>query len=325
MSNVNEVNKPATQAVPGQAAPKALGRGLGSLIRGSAPMGSLAPAAAPAQKATGIPSYAKLEEIELQKIEANPDQPRKIFDEERLKELSESLKQQGLVQPIVVRAKGDKFEIIAGERRWRAAKLAGLQKIPAIVRDDKISALENDLASLVENLQRAELSPLELATAYERTMSTHAMTQEQLAGKVGVSRVAVANTLRLLKLPATIKDLLIAGKISEGHARSLLSLENEKQMGDVAQKIVMRTLTVREAEQEVKNIKSGTPANASSANVPLGPEKNEYANLEEEFRRVFGTKVVVRGAAGRGTIEIYFSGSDSLHRIVHQMRALGQS
>ena len=300
--------------------PKALGRGLAALINPSLPKSAQTPSTSPVAHGAEIPSYAKLEMIELALIEPNPDQPRKIFDEERLKELSESLKEQGLVQPIVVRRKGTKFEIIAGERRWRAAKLAQIQKIPAIIRDDKNTQIQNDLASLVENLQREQLSPLELATAYERTMNSHAMTQEQLASKVGVSRVSVANTLRLLKLPKEVKEMLASGKITEGHARSLLSLEDQKQMGEIAQRIVLKTLSVRDVEQEVRTAKASKAAQESQQASEQDRQKN--AALEEELRRIFGTKVLVKNHSGRGTIEIYFTGPDSLHRIIHQIRAV---
>lgn len=303
--------------------PKALGRGLAALINPAIPRANTAPSSgSPATSAVKaeIPSYAKLELVELSLIEPNPEQPRKIFDPEKLKELSESLREQGLVQPIVVRRKGDKFEIIAGERRWRAAKLAQIEKIPAIIRDDKNTVVQNDLASLVENLQREQLSPLELAAAYERTMNVHQMTQEQLASKIGVSRVAIANTLRLLKLPSEVKEMLAAGKITEGHARSLLSLDDQKQMGEIAQKIVMKTLSVRDVEQEVRTAKI-LKANQESQ-AAAEQEKQKNAVIEEELRRIFGTKVVVKNHSGRGTIEIYFTGPDSLHRILHQVRAI---
>ncbi len=314
--NTTPENKPVENK------PKALGRGLAALINPTLPKAAApAPTAdSPVRVDTGIPSYAKLELIELALIEPNPEQPRKIFDPEKLKELSDSLREQGLVQPIVVRRKGDKFEIIAGERRWRAAKLAEIQKIPAIIRDDKNTVIQNDLASLVENLQREQLSPLELASAYERTMSAHQMTQEQLGSKVGVSRVSIANTLRLLKLPAEVKEMLASGKITEGHARSLLSLDDQKQMGEIAQKIVMKTLSVRDVEQEVRTAKTLKSNQESQAAVEQDKQKN--ASLEEELRRIFGTKVLVKNHAGRGTIEIYFTGPDSLHRILHQVRAI---
>lgn len=301
---------------------KALGRGLAALIN-PALKSTVAPANT-AQANTEAPQAsvpnAKLELVELKQIFANPNQPRKVFDQERLNELSESLKAQGLVQPIVVRRQGDHYEIIAGERRWRAAKLAQFEKIPVIIRDDKSGELQNDLASLVENLQREQLSPLELATAYERMISVHTMTQEQLAERVGVSRVNVANHLRLLKLPQDVKDLLAAGKITEGHARSLLSLDNEKSMGEAAKKIVEGKLSVREAEQQVRSIKANEGLQAAAQQK--AQEQQKMAGLEEELRRLFGTKVAVRNSKGRGTIEIYFTGEDSLNRIIHQLRAL---
>ncbi|MBS1982874.1 MAG: ParB/RepB/Spo0J family partition protein [Bdellovibrionales bacterium] len=321
MTNLTDPNK----VTPANGDPKkALGRGLAALIN-PALKAQMATTAAAAQKVEQEKSGPRLEILDLKLIDPNPDQPRKVFNEERLQELSESLKEQGLVQPIVVRKKGERFEIIAGERRWRAAGLAQLEKIPAIIRDEKITLVQDDLASLVENLQREQLSPLELASAYERIMTLHNMTQEQLAARVGLSRAGVANTLRLLKLPESVKRLLADGKISEGHARTLLPLTSEAQMGEVAQTIVLRGLSVREAEQIVRSSKSGTPS-ASPATAPSKAEEaisNKHANLEEELRRIFGTKVAVRGS-DRGTIEIYLTGDDSLHRIVHQLRSLAQ-
>jgi ParB family chromosome partitioning protein len=347
VSNVVDPTKPNRPDGPPKAA---LGRGLAALL-GGAPSGAAkatapaspgmmsASAATPVEAAPpkqAVP-YAKLDLVEVTAIEPNPEQPRKVFDEERLKELSDSLREQGLVQPIVVRPKGDRFEIIAGERRWRAAKLAGIAKIPVIVRTDKNLEISNDLASLVENLQREQLSPLELAGAYERIMNVHKMTQEQVAAKIGVSRVTIANTLRLLRLPEDVKTLLAEGKLSEGHARSLLSLDDSKQMNEVAQKVVMRTLSVRETEQEVRSIKLGLAGAAetgasetkaigvtstSVAGDAAATATQKYGAMEEELRQIFGTKVAVRGSADRGSIEIYFSGSDSLHRLIHQIRAL---
>lgn len=332
---------------------RALGRGLAALLRTNNPnvalsqtQGSTLPSslvetsvkevAPPAP----LPSIggAKLQLIELSKIEANPEQPRKHFNEERLQELALSLMEQGLIQPIVCKKVGDdKYQIIAGERRWRASKIAGLTEIPVLVRDEIKNELENDLASLIENLQREELNAIELAQSYERLIKVHQFTQEALAEKLGVSRVSVANTLRLLKLPKTVQDLVVQGQLGEGHSRALLSLENDEQMLQMAEKIMAEKLSVREVENQVrvtvvgrtfanpessKESSSSKPAGQENAADPSAGKKPDVLALEDQLRQLFGTKVVVRGNGERGTLEIYYSGADSFHRIVHQLRSL---
>lgn len=322
---------------------KALGRGLAALFNDvQAPASPYTGVAGSSAQTGGLISRsseraAPARTLPLAEIDANPDQPRKHFDEARLSELSESIREQGLVQPIVVKKVSEnKYVIIAGERRYRASKLAGLRDIPVYIRDASHTETDNDLASLVENIQREELNPLELAEAYQRLLEKKTLTQESLSKKLGVSRVAIANTLRLLKLPEAVRPFVIEGKIKEGHARALLSLPNEKLMTEMAQQIVDAGLSVRDVEARAKEILtppsveiktqlgnlSGSLSNGS-ANTTLVEEKksSDLLALEEELRQIFGTKVNIKGNGARGMLEIYYSGSDSLNRLIHLLRA----
>ncbi len=315
---------------------KALGRGLAALLgnQGNLANTSNTPAEAnvsPSPEPKKAP-YMSVELVEIEKISANPDQPRKHFNQAKLEELAASIKEHGVVQPILVKKMGvDSFQIIAGERRWRASQLAAVKNVPVIVQSEEHAKSDqaetkNDLISLIENIQREDLSSIELAKAYDRLLSGSAMTQEALAERLGVSRVSVANTLRLLKLPETIKEMIANKTLSEGHSRVLLGLASEGQMVEMAQKIIAERLSVRDLEVRVRGIISqrapsdGSVTIQSTSGAPV--KDQETAALEDELRRVFGTKVTVRGNLGRGAIEIYFSGKDSLHRILHQMRGM---
>jgi ParB family chromosome partitioning protein len=310
---------------------KALGRGLSALFQDieSHHGGGAAPLASPAATAGEGPGRI----ISIDMVSANPDQPRKHFDELRLKELAESISEQGLVQPIVVKKIGEaKYQIVAGERRWRASQLAGLKEIPVFIRDEKAGAVENDLASLVENIQREELNPIELAQAYQRLLAASNMTQDTLAKKLGVSRVSVANTLRLLKLPETIQNLVISKKLSEGHARALLGVEKTLEMETLATRVIDEAMSVRQLESSIKMM-SAIPEQSVSLILPPnptsleadGPKKSaEMLQVEENLRQIFGTKVIVKGSESRGMIELYYSGSDSLNRLLHLLKSAKQ-
>jgi len=331
---------PKTPVTPAGGERKALGRGLAALfsdVQSPSSPYSGANAATGGLVSKSSERAGPARTLPLAEIEPNPDQPRKHFDGARLQELSDSIREQGLVQPIVVRKMGEnKYLIVAGERRYRASKLAGLKDIPVYIRDASHTESENDLASLVENIQREELNPLELAEAYQRLLEKKTLTQDSLSKKLGVSRVAIANTLRLLKLPEAVRPFVVEGKIKEGHARALLSLPNEDMMTKLANDIVEAGLSVRDVEARTKellnpptqNIKlqlgalAGSPA-LGSANTNVGEEKKsaDILALEEEFRQVFGTKVNIKGNGTRGIVEIYYSGSDSLNRLIHLLRA----
>jgi ParB family transcriptional regulator, chromosome partitioning protein len=281
--------------------------------------------------------------IDLNKIEPNPDQPRQSFNAESLNELAESLIEQGLIQPIIVRKlDNQKYQIIAGERRWRAARLAGFDKIAAILRGDEDTAQKNDLGALIENIQREDLNPIELAEACERLMKLHGFTQDVLSRKLGISRVSLANHLRLLRLPDNLKKFVVERRLTEGHARALLSLDKAEDMDKLAHLAIEKKMSVREVEQRAKlgmvednmsmvsgpSSSSGAPGSSdslasagSSSGVKVNKER-EFEGLESELRQLFGTKVQIRGNSKGGIFEIYYAGNDSFNRILHQIRSL---
>lgn len=285
--------------------------------------------------AAGTSPYRVLN-LAVDKIKANEEQPRQHFADVKLQELAESICEQGLIQPIIVRrtpgsTDGQSYQIVAGERRWRACKMLGMAEIPAIIRDENEQAEKADLASIIENIQRVELNAVELADAYSKILKIYNFTQEELAKKLGVSRVSVANTLRLQKLPESIKEYVIQGKITEGHARALLTLESENDITALASEIIAQGLNVREVESKVREKIQGPAAvtTATKTNDPTpmvqqkeaAPKSAETLALEEELRSAFGTKVLVRGNAKGGVIELFYSNEDSLHRLLHQLRS----
>ena len=275
----------------------ALGRGLGALI---------ADARSPASTAAGAIA------IPIAQIHPDRANPRKDFEEGALQELAASLKNQGVLQPILLRKDGrGGYRIIAGERRWRAAQRAGLSEIPALVRD--ASDAEAYELALVENIQRAELNPLEEAEAYRHMVEHRRLTQEQVADRVGKNRASVANALRLLALPNEVKQLLIEGDIDMGHARAILGLGRAVDMVALARDVVTEKLTVRETESRVKDQKPPS-ASKKKAAVKQSPEAKR---LVEDLQRRLGTKVLLheRGG-GKGTLEIAFFSYEDLDRII---------
>jgi ParB family transcriptional regulator, chromosome partitioning protein len=278
---------------------QALGRGLDSLI----------PAQADLETAPGAPRH----ELPIDVITPNPFQPRKDFPPLELEELAASIREKGIVQPVIVRPRPDgSFELVAGERRLRAAKLAGLAQIPVIVRDvDDAESLE---LALIENVQREDLNPVEEARAYQQLITQFQLSQEEMSQKVGKDRSSVANTLRLLKLPAEVLERVANGRLSEGHARAILSLENEEAMLRLALKIERDTLSVREAERLAQGFKPKT----RKARLAKGEIKDPHAkHLEEELRRKLGTHVrVVQKTAQKGKVEIEYYSLEDLDRIV---------
>ena len=259
-------------------------------------------------------------EIEIGLVEPNPNQPRKIFNEQALQELADSIAVHGVIMPIVVNKKGDKFMIIAGERRWRASRLAGKQTIPAIVKD--YSERQVKEISLIENLQREDLNPIEAANAMKQLMDEYDITQEDLAERIGKSRSAVANTLRLLTLDEKVIELVSSGALSQGHARALITLPKEVQLS-IASKAVAKKLSVREVEQLVKDyynppeeIKKAQRAKRE-ANMSL-----ELKDLIVRMQRGFGTKVSAIGNDKKGRIYIDYYTRDDLDRIAELLEKL---
>lgn len=249
--------------------------------------------------------------LKINEVEPNKKQPRKFFNEEALKELSDSIKQHGIVQPLVVAKQKDYYEIIAGERRWRAAKMAGLKEVPVVVKD--YSPQEVMEIALIENIQREDLNPVEEAKAYQNLIKEYNLKQEEVADRVSKSRSAITNSLRLLKLEDQILDMLIEEEISSGHARTLLALDDSGQQLMVAEKIVKDQLSVRDTEKLVKSI------NQPIKKAPKKELKNDfvYRDMEEKLKQKIGTKVKInRKSENKGKIEIEYYSQDELEKIV---------
>ena len=279
-----------------------LGKGLDSLIP---TMAAKAPAAAAEkeQKETQV--------LKISQVEPNRNQPRKQFDKESLNDLAGSIKQYGIIQPIIVTKRDDYYEIIAGERRWRAAKLAGLKEIPVVIKD--YSDKEIAEISLIENIQRENLNPVEEAIAYKTLIEEYNLTQEELSERISKSRTQIANTMRLLKLNDKVQKMLINGTISAGHARALLGLEDTNAQLDAAQRIVDENLSVRQTEDLVKQM--NTPV--IERRIPIRIKNNVfYKELEKNMTESLGTKVKIRQSEeGKGKIEISFYSPEELDRI----------
>lgn len=275
-----------------------MGRGLNALL-----------SAGPEPKST-----EELREIDIDLIQPGKEQPRTRFSEQRLEELAQSIRNNGVIQPILVRAFGDGFELVAGERRWLAARKAGLRRIPAIVReipDDRVLEL-----ALVENIQRQELNPIEEANAYMRLISTLGVRQEELAQRVGKDRSSVANYLRLLKLPADLQILVEEEKLSMGHARCLLGLEGADLQRRFARRIIEKRMSVREVERAIQQARKEKTPSARRATQPPKSDPNLKA-AEDRLRRKYGTQVKITSAAsgGSGKVEIEFYDDQDLDRI----------
>lgn len=251
-------------------------------------------------------------------IVTNPDQPRKSFDETQLSELSDSIKQNGVLQPILVRKKGDKYEIVAGERRYQASKLAGLKEIPAIVRD--IDDAEVFQLALIENLQRSDLTPIEEARGYRQLLDTKGLTQEGLAKILSKSRSAIANTLRLMDLPQEVQDMMEEGQITAGHARAILAVPSEEGRIKLAQKVVAENLTVRQTEN-LAPLFSVTRDEIK----PKNPAPQYFKRAARTLRQALDTTVKVKQVRGKNKIEIEFKDEDDLARIIDQLSSGSQS
>lgn len=258
--------------------------------------------------------------MKISSVEPNRDQPRKHFSEEGIEELASSIKQYGIIQPLLVQKREDYYEIIAGERRWRAAMKAGLKEVPVIVKD--YSNREAVEISLIENIQREDLNPIEEALAYDRLIQEFELTQEQVAGRVSKSRSAVTNSLRLLKLVDDVRQMVIAGDISEGHARTLLGLPNEEMQRLLAERIVKEKLSVRETEKLVKKLTSNTPKKTKARDYQ---KEAILGNLSEQLKVILGTKVsITEKGKSKGKIEIEYYSDDELNRIFEMLQSLKQ-
>lgn len=261
-----------------------------------------------------------LKEIHIEAIRTAPRQARKLFDQEKLDELAASIKEHGVIQPVVVRPlNAGLYELIAGERRWRACKSLGFQRIPAVIKEYR--DLEATAAALIENVQREDLNPLEEAAAYRQLMEDFSLTQEDVSSRVGKSRPFVANMVRLLGLPAEIQDLIASGQISAGHARALLSIGDSKKQLAAASRIARQQLSVRQAEKIARGMIEEKEKSAD--NRVLG--KNYLLKAEERLKKLFGTKVKVKELnGGHGKLEIDFSGEKDLKRILALLLGAGK-
>jgi ParB family chromosome partitioning protein len=248
-------------------------------------------------------------EIKITDVEPNDKQPRKAFDDEALTDLSESIKEHGVVQPIIVRKLGNSYQIIAGERRWRASRLAGKKTIPAIVKE--CSNLEVMELALIENLQREDLNSIEEALAYKSLIEEYNMTQEEISRQIGKSRPTIANSLRLLQLPRQIKNMIAEGKITQGHARALLVIEGEKKQLEMAERIINQQLNVRQIEKLAKETKR-----KDKTIIPSDKYQIEIMQLEERLKTVLGTKVTIHHKNDKGKIEIDYYSNEELDRIL---------
>ena len=265
-----------------------------------------------AQTETGSASTQPDSTVSIEKIHPNPNQPRTHFNETELEELSESIREHGVLQPLLVRKKGEEFEIIAGERRYQASKIAGLSELPVIIKDvDDQKMLE---LALIENLQRSDLNPIEEAKGYRQLIKASGMTQEALSKAVSKSRSAITNSLRLLDLPERVQELLFEGKLTAGHARAILAVPFEEQRIKLAEKVVADGLSVRATENLAPLFSVGETPKAPR---PVTPQS--YKKAARVLRQVFNTNVRVKSTRGKNKIEIEFKDEDELARILEQV------
>ena len=283
---------------------KGLGKGLGALIPG-------------AERETR--SAGSGSDIELSRISVNPYQPRATFNDDKFQELVNSVRVHGVLQPVVVRSKGnDEYELVAGERRLRAATVAGLTRIPAVIRE--LTNEQSLQVALVENLQREDINAIDAAIAYKRLAEEFGLSQEDLAFGLGKSRSAIANTMRLLSLPDSVKAELKSGRIAEGHARAILSIEGEERQSDLCKKVINAGLSVRDTERLARDWAKGefreAPVNVSRETIAVKEDPN-LLEIESQLRGIYGTKVSIIKNKDRGRIEIEFYSDDDLERLLN--------
>lgn len=283
---------------------KGLGKGLGALI-----------------SSDGIPENKSdsVTELKITDINPNSKQPRKTFDEESIAELAESIKENGIIQPIIVQRKKGSYIIVAGERRWRAARLAGLKVIPAIVRD--LTDRQTMEQALIENLQREDLNPMETAYAMQNLMKEYKMTQDQLAKKIGVPRATIANTIRLINIDESLQDFIVSGDLTAGHAKALLSLKDKEEQRIVADILMAKDMSVRQAEEYVKNYANKKDAKGSAKpQKPLDAQvKLSIKEVETKLKKSLGSRVKIKitdQATGKGKIVIDYKDNEDLDRII---------
>ena len=283
-----------------------LGKGLGAILSDKYD----------SQALDSIPNSddSQIVELKIVDVEPNKDQPRKEFDKEKLDELADSISKHGVIQPIIVTKQGSIYQIVAGERRWRASKQAGLKKIPAIIRNyDEIKIME---VALIENLQRENLNPVEEALGYKSLMETFNLTQDKISERVGKSRSAIANSLRLLNLPDKVLSMLEKGDISTGHAKVILSVNNKNEQIQIAEQVVERKMSVRETENYIKSKSKNKKAPTSQSSEV----KMAIKEMENAFSKYLGTKVKIKENGGKGKIEISYFSHDEFERLTELLK-----
>lgn len=297
-----------------------LGKGLDSLIPSKT---SVERESESVENSSDVPenAYKDAVMVDIQKVEPNREQPRKTFNEDALLELSESIKQFGVLQPLLVQDKQDYYEIIAGERRWRAAKMAKVKEIPVVIKN--LSEQEIVEISLIENIQREDLNPIEEALAYKRLLEEFNLKQDEVAERVSKSRTAVTNSMRLLKLSQEVQQMLIDDMLSNGHARALLAIEDWEKQYSLAQKIFDEKLSVRETEKLIKKIQNEKQEAPKEKNIIDPKLEIIYQDLEEKMKSILGTKVEIKKKdAQKGRIEIEYYSSEELDRIVDLFQSI---
>lgn len=293
-----------------------LGKGLDSLI-------PVAKKEKMIERKTGNPGEEKAVErtLKITEIEPNRDQPRKNFNEDALLELAESIKNVGIIQPIIVQKREEYYEIIAGERRWRAAKMAGLKEIPVIIKN--FSDLEIVEIALIENIQRENLNPIEEAYAYKRLIDEFKLKQDEIAEKVSKSRAAITNAIRLLKLDQRVQQMVVDDMISTGHARALIGVEDAEEQVNLAHRIFDEKMSVREVERLVQKIQSGKKEQENKKNEDKEERDFIYRNLENTMKEILGTKVTVKNQKNhKGKIEIEYYSDEDLDRLVAMLESI---
>ena len=258
--------------------------------------------------------------VPISKVEPDREQPRRFFNEDALQELADSIKQYGVFQPLLVQKEKDYYKIIAGERRWRAAKIAGLKEIPVIVKE--LSDQEIAEIQLIENIQREDLNPIEIAEGYRQLIDKYGFTQDELAEKISKSRTAITNTLRLLKLDERVRQMIVDELISTGHARAILSIEDSDKQYEFAQKIFDEKMSVRDVEKAIKNMQKDPKVKKDNQKIDKKTEAI-YHSLEENMKQIMGTKVTIQAKNGnQGKVEIEYYSQDELDRIVNMIRTI---
>ena len=297
----------------------ALGRGLGALLSGSPPAAKAPPAPVLATPQTAdlpvVDAREGVERVPLARIRPCPLQPRKDFSVEALRELADSIKEQGIVQPLIVRLRGGDYELIAGERRWRAAQMLGLAEAPVIVREAEDRAVLE--LALIENLQREDLNPIEEAHGYARLIEQFQLKQEEAAAKVGKSRAVVANALRLLKLAPDLQGYVRDGRLSVGHAKVILGLNGAEEQKLAAERVLKKSLNVRQTEELVAHLQNRkTPPAGGKADALPQAKDSHVIDMEGRLQERLGTKVEVRYRQGKGGLLIHFFNDDDLQRVL---------